>query len=323
VKEITRDALLEKVMHEREIRNHAKKATAAALFIQRVWRGRRATGNIAEQFRDEWDAHLAQSEDISLNAKRISKDIVRPFLFFICRPPKRHQKVDKRDDDQRMVMCFRILLQSINCPDPKKNFCSLAFGSAEEHARWVYQAHKLFSICSSTLTKDRPVSSNVGGAAALVIALAMRLMVSLTDINTWKNFLKECMGDGRLVVWNLINWIANRNAGLYSSVRQYIMKCNSAMNRKSKAAIQTDESFIVTASAITMVLRLSVLCNWIYVKVSFLYQIKQIVSKVMMLELKVQQSSFVYIYLRFLISHRGFLLHYYLLFNIHRLSLHV
>jgi ubiquitin-protein ligase E3 B len=95
----------------------------------------------------------------------------------------------------------------------------------------------------------------VGGAAALVIALAMRLMVSLTDINTWKNFLKECMGDGRLVVWNLINWIANRNAGLYSSVRQYIMKCNSAMNRKSKAAIQTDESFIVTASAITMVLR--------------------------------------------------------------------
>lgn len=255
MKEITRDALLEKVLHEREIRNHAKKATAAALFIQRVWRGRSATGNMAEQFRYEWDAHLAQSQDISLNAEGISKDIVRPFLFFICRPPKLHQNVDGRDDDQRMVMCFRILLQSINCPDPKKNFCSLAFGSAEERARWVYQAHKLFSICSSTLTKDRPVSSKVGSAAALVIALAMRLMVALTDINTWKNFLKECMGDGRLVVWNLINWIANRNAGLYSSVRQYIMKCNSAKNRKNKAAIQTDESFIVTASAVTMVLR--------------------------------------------------------------------
>lgn len=80
-------------------------------------------------------------------------------------------------------------------------------------------------------------------------------MVALTDINTWKNFLKECVGDGRLVVWNLINWIANRNAGLYSSVRQYIMTCNSAMNRKNKAAVQTDETFIITASAITMVLR--------------------------------------------------------------------
>ncbi len=63
------------------------------------------------------------------------------------------------------------------------------------------------------------------------------------------------MGDGRLVVWNLINWIENRNAGLYSSVRQYIMTCNNAVNRKNKAAVQTDETSIITASAITTVLR--------------------------------------------------------------------
>lgn len=211
--------------------------------------------NIAEQFRYQWDAHLTRSEDISLNAKHISEDIVTPFLFFICRPAKQYQKVDGRDDDQRMVMCFRILLQSIDCADPKKNFFSLAFGSAEERTRWFYQAHKLFSTCSSTLAKYRSLSSNVGGATALAIALAMRLMVALTDINTWKNFLKDCMGDGRLVVWNLINWIENRNVGLYSSVRQYIMTCNSAVNRKNKAVVQTDETSIITASAITTVLR--------------------------------------------------------------------
>src|ERR1700722_9285320 len=88
--------------------------------------------NIAEQFRYQWDAHLTRSEDISLIAKQISEDLVRPFLFFICWPSKQYQKVDGRNDDQRMVMCFRILLQSINCADPKKNSCSLAFGSAEE-----------------------------------------------------------------------------------------------------------------------------------------------------------------------------------------------
>ena len=34
VKEITRDALLEKVSQERELRNYARRANAAALFIQ-------------------------------------------------------------------------------------------------------------------------------------------------------------------------------------------------------------------------------------------------------------------------------------------------
>jgi len=33
-KEITRDALLQKVSQERELRNYAKRAAAAALFIQ-------------------------------------------------------------------------------------------------------------------------------------------------------------------------------------------------------------------------------------------------------------------------------------------------
>ena len=34
MKEITRDALLEKVSQERELRNYARRANAAALFIQ-------------------------------------------------------------------------------------------------------------------------------------------------------------------------------------------------------------------------------------------------------------------------------------------------
>eukprot|EP01018_Ginkgo_biloba_P039591 Gb_22218 [translate_table: standard] len=252
-KEITRDALLEKVMHERELRNHAKKATAAALFIQRVWRGHYVTGKRAEEFRTEWDAYLAREEAVSLNAEWISKDVVRPFLFFISQPSNLHLKVQQRDDDQRMVACFRILLQSVSCPDPTKNFCSLAIGSSEERSRWFYQARKLLSICSSTLAEDKFVFSDSVSGAGLLTALAMRLMVALTDMNTWKIFLKGSVGEASLVVWNLVKWIPNGNAGLYSSVRKYIM--NGAMTKRKKPAGQVDDNFMVTASAITMVLR--------------------------------------------------------------------
>ncbi|XP_057818767.2 E3 ubiquitin-protein ligase UPL7 isoform X1 [Cryptomeria japonica] len=248
-KEITRDALLEKVMHERELRNHAKRATAAALFIQRVWRAHYAAKCIAEKFRTEWDAFVAQFDDVPLSAELISKDIVRPFLFFMSGPLKLCHQVQGTDDDQRMVKCFRILLQSISCPNAEQNFCSLAFNSVEEHAGWFFQACKLLSICFFTLTKD------AGGAASVVIALATRLMVSLTDVNTWNHFVKDHKGDGSLVAWKLINWISIGNASLYSSVRQYMMKHNSPLTGKYKSVGEMDESFIITASAITMVLR--------------------------------------------------------------------
>ncbi|KAH9298313.1 hypothetical protein KI387_029995, partial [Taxus chinensis] len=83
----------------------------------------------------------------------------------------------------------------------------------------------------------------------------MRLMVSLTDVNTWEHFLKEYKVDGSLVAWNLINWISKEKSGLYSSFRLYMMKYNSPVTRKYNSVGQINDSFIVTASAITMVLR--------------------------------------------------------------------
>ncbi|KAL0316160.1 UNVERIFIED_CONTAM: E3 ubiquitin-protein ligase UPL7 [Sesamum radiatum] len=47
-KEITRDALLERVNQERELRNYTRRANAAALLIQRVWRRHHdAVGGVA------------------------------------------------------------------------------------------------------------------------------------------------------------------------------------------------------------------------------------------------------------------------------------
>uniref|UniRef100_A0A0E0NZN3 HECT-type E3 ubiquitin transferase n=1 Tax=Oryza rufipogon TaxID=4529 RepID=A0A0E0NZN3_ORYRU len=81
-REITRDALLQKVSEERQLRSHLRRAAAAALSIQRVWRRYSVIRIVSEQLHEEWEA-LINQPDINLTKQWISSMMLRPFLFFI------------------------------------------------------------------------------------------------------------------------------------------------------------------------------------------------------------------------------------------------
>ncbi|KAL5976586.1 E3 ubiquitin-protein ligase upl7 [Asimina triloba] len=69
-KEITRDALLEKVSFERELRNYTRRAAAAALFIQKVWRRHHVAKKVARQFQEEWEILIGQHDILITNPKK-------------------------------------------------------------------------------------------------------------------------------------------------------------------------------------------------------------------------------------------------------------
>ncbi|KAH1258705.1 E3 ubiquitin-protein ligase UPL7 [Glycine max] len=129
-KEITRDALLLKVSQERELRNYAKRAAAAALFIQRVWRRFKVTKMISLQLQQEWEIAVNHYTGV-MTANWISNDLLRPFLFFITRISTKHRKVHSKRIDS-MKLCFTILLESLKSSDSNQNFCILAIGTTEE-----------------------------------------------------------------------------------------------------------------------------------------------------------------------------------------------
>uniref|UniRef100_A0A0D9VXI6 HECT-type E3 ubiquitin transferase n=1 Tax=Leersia perrieri TaxID=77586 RepID=A0A0D9VXI6_9ORYZ len=84
-REITRDALLQKVSEERQLRSHLRRAAAAALSIQRVWRRYLAVRIVSEQLHEEW-VLLINKPDINPTNQWISSKMLRPFLFFITQP---------------------------------------------------------------------------------------------------------------------------------------------------------------------------------------------------------------------------------------------
>ncbi|KAG0485895.1 hypothetical protein HPP92_009763 [Vanilla planifolia] len=80
-REISRNALLEKVVHERQLRNFTRRASAAAIFIQRVWRRFYVMKKVGKQLQEQWTA-LADSFDNQETVDWISSNLIRPFLFF-------------------------------------------------------------------------------------------------------------------------------------------------------------------------------------------------------------------------------------------------
>ncbi|OWM82477.1 hypothetical protein CDL15_Pgr002052 [Punica granatum] len=113
-REITRDALLEKVSQERELRSYVRRANAAALFIQRVWRRYIVTRKTALRIQEEWDILLNQYSS-SISATWISNSLLRPFLFFITRLLTQNGRIQMRES-ACMQNCFKIILESINSP---------------------------------------------------------------------------------------------------------------------------------------------------------------------------------------------------------------
>ncbi|CAL5387651.1 unnamed protein product [Camellia sinensis] len=251
-KEITRDALLERVSQERELRNYTRRATASAIFIQKVWRRYSVTKIVAGQLQEEWEM-MVDRHAISVTRSWISNSFLRPFLFFVTCLSTRCQKIQTQDI-YCMRTCFRILLESMKSTDPQKNFCSLAIGTVEERRVWIYQARRLISLCLFILGK----CDNSHQASQDIVALtslAMRLAIVLTDLKGWKSIADDKLQDAGIAVKDLIQFMGSKKSGLYNHVRSYTEKLDAPFSLQMNCSSPTDDRFLITATALTLALR--------------------------------------------------------------------
>ncbi|PKU78379.1 E3 ubiquitin-protein ligase UPL7 [Dendrobium catenatum] len=251
-REISRDALLEKVAHEREHRSFTRRASAAALFIQRIWRRYYEIKKVGGHLQEEWEI-LADGCNNHETVDWLSSNLIRPFLFFTSHSLASHRKLNFADV-KCFSMCFRILLQNINITDAEKSFCSLAVGTAEERSTWFCQAKKLSLLCFSLLAKC-DFTCDDDDQMISVIVLAMRLVVSLTDLKQWKSLKLENIGEADISVKRLI-YFMGRSSFMYSSIRKFLMKlkiCNAF--EEFKSITPAENIFLITASALTLALR--------------------------------------------------------------------
>ncbi|KAF9591719.1 hypothetical protein IFM89_006065 [Coptis chinensis] len=252
VKEISRDALLEKVSKERQVRNYARRASVSALFIQRVWRSYYVRKKVAMDVQEEWEL-LVHNKKFSITRTWVSSSLLRPFLFFITCPSIAHQK--KQTTNIRcMLTCFKVLLQSMNFTEPQKNFCCLAMASVEERGIWLYQAKKLVSVCLSILAEFSSTSLGSQDTTALT-SLAMRMVLALTDRKLWKCVTNENFRDADNAVKDLILSSATGKLCLYSCIRNYILNLKFYITPQRNCSLETDDQLLITASAVTIALR--------------------------------------------------------------------
>ncbi|KAL2345154.1 hypothetical protein Fmac_006439 [Flemingia macrophylla] len=257
-KEITRDALLQKVSRERELRNYAKRAAAAALFIQRVWRRFKVTKMVSLQLQQEWELVVNHYSGM-VTANWISNNLLRPFLFFITRISTQHQKADRKRIDS-MKLCFTILLESLKSSDTKLNFCFLATGTTEERRTWRYQAQQLTCLSFFILSEFSECNSGAQDIA-IVTSLAMRVLVMLTDLKGWKGITDDNHLHADLAVKDLIQFMGGNKSGCYVSIARYISALDN-YSSQSKSITQADEPFFITASAITLAVRPFYMTNY-------------------------------------------------------------
>lgn len=250
-REISRDALLEKVNQERELRNYTKRATAAASFIQRVWRRHNGTKLVALQMQKDWKIMMNKRTG-PFTGMQISSGVLRPFIFFIMNLPTWRGEIRVADRDC-MINCFKLVLESINSSDGHQNFCSLATGTIEERKIWLYQSKKLISVCLFILANFD--YSKGGDQDVVLTSLAMRLAVVLTDPKGWKSIADDNREDTSTTVRKLIQFMGSTRSGLYNCIRKFIYKLEAPFSSQGVSSCQTDDRFLIVASAVTLLLR--------------------------------------------------------------------
>lgn len=207
--------------------------------------------NVAEQMREEWRALAVQANH--KGSRWISENLIRPFLFFTSKPSTLHQMC-RPSTVECMLICFKFLLRSINSVDAEENYCSLAAGTLEDKHMWLYQAKKLVALCFFILAECDQTAVGCENVIPLT-ALATRLAVTLTDPKGWKSFRNDHAGDADIAVRKLIEHMTARGNTIYICIRIYLMKLGIHVPSQKKATAATDESFLITASVITLALR--------------------------------------------------------------------
>lgn len=126
-------------------------------------------------------------------------------------------------------------------------------GTQQEKSKWLYQAQRLVSLCLFFLA-ECDNSSHVGDLVPLT-ALAMRLVVSLTDIKGWKNLRADDIGDAHFAVNRLIGFMTTNLSGIYSCFRKYMLR-HGPQNASCRTIFSSSENnLLIIASAMTLSLR--------------------------------------------------------------------
>lgn len=127
-------------------------------------------------------------------------------------------------------------------------------GTVHERRTWSYQAKKLISLCSFTLSecnKSHPEGQNI----VVLTSLALRLLVVLTDRKGWKSITNDTLQDADVAVKDLVLFMGSCKSGLYISIRRYIIMLGVPFPPQAKTIVQTDDRFLITAGAVTLALR--------------------------------------------------------------------
>lgn len=139
-------------------------------------------------------------------------------------------------------------------PDPNKNFCSLATGTLEERRIWFFQARKLISLCLFILSEFN--KSHAGSRDNVILtSLGMRLVVFLTDLKGWKCITDANSQDADIAVRDLVWFMGSGKSSIYMSIRRYINTLDLSFSSQVNSSVQTDDKFLIAASAITLALR--------------------------------------------------------------------
>jgi hypothetical protein len=138
---ISRAERLSRARQERERREKTRKDAAAALQIQRVFRGRWVAKTVRDTFRALFDKRAGDLQKVSLILKATGKEFVPPlhvlsplvqsFNFFHCYSPER--------DRPRILLLCNFLWASFGAKDKRVNYRSLAGSAGCPSMPWVFQ----------------------------------------------------------------------------------------------------------------------------------------------------------------------------------------
>ena len=138
---ISRAERLSRARQERERREKTRKDAAAALQIQRVFRGRWVAKTVRDTFRALFDKRAGDLQKVSLILKATGKEFVPPlhvlsplvqsFNFFHCYSPEQ--------DRPRILLLCNFLWASFGAKDKRVNYRSLAGSAGCPSMPWVFQ----------------------------------------------------------------------------------------------------------------------------------------------------------------------------------------
>lgn len=137
--------------------------------------------------------------------------------------------------------------------DVHQSFCSMTIGSIEERRLWFHQSKKLIAVCLFVLSLFDYCHQRVQDV--VLTSTAMRLSVLLTDPKGWNCIADDCREDANTAVKNLVQFIGTKRSGLYNCIRKFILKLEAPFSSQELMSCQTDDRFLIVASAITLSLR--------------------------------------------------------------------